>query len=61
MADPPRSASTHFSAGSEGAAERQFYGCTTVLELILNDYQFSTCVLIFRDIQLFLSINVTMV
>ena len=49
MADPTRSASTDFSAGSEGAAERQYYGYTTVLEInvmIIN--QFSTCVLIFR-------------
>jgi hypothetical protein len=61
MAAPSRSASTDFSSGSEGAAERQFYGSTTVLELICNDYQFSTCVLIFRHIKLSLSINVTMV
>jgi hypothetical protein len=39
MADPTRSASTYFSSGSEGAAERQFYGCTTVLELNDDDYQ----------------------
>ena len=34
MAVPARSASTHISTGTEGAArETQFYGCTTVLEL----------------------------
>jgi hypothetical protein len=33
MAVPPRSALTHISAGSQGAAERQLYGCATVLEL----------------------------
>ena len=33
MADSTPSASTYFSVGTEGATERQFCGCTTVLEL----------------------------
>jgi hypothetical protein len=55
MADPPRSASTHFSAGSEGAAETISQLCYC-FGAKCNDYQFSTCELIFRDIQLILSI-----